>query len=122
MDKKPLNLLVVDNDEDWLALLEKFFASEGFAVQTAQKCSEALRKALASRPDCVIVDRHLDCEDGLSLCCAVRAEAGLKGVPIIMLSGGEEPEKACGCSYDAFVCKAQGVVPLLTAVKKLLKK
>lgn len=113
-------LLCVDNDEDWLALLEKFFALEGYNVYTAQTCAQALAKAKEFRPACLIVDLHLGCEDGMSVCSAVKASPELKGMPVILLSGAEAPDSACGCPYDAFVCKALGVSPLLRAVRKLL--
>jgi len=119
MNNSEKNLLVVDNDEDWLALLERFFSAEGYKVYSAQTCGGALKSAAARKPACIIVDLNLGGEDGLSVCCAVKADPELKGVPVIILSGADAPEMNCGCTYDAFVCKAQGVAPLLAAVKKL---
>ena len=115
------NLLVVDNDEDWLSLLERFFILEGYKVHTAQKCEEALVKAKELRPACIIVDLHLGRENGLDLCSAAKATAELKDIPVIILSGAEAPENSGGSSYDAYICKALGVVPLLTVVKKLTR-
>lgn len=112
------SLLIVDNDEDWLSLLEKILTSEGFMVYTAQKGGEALTLARTRKPDCLVVDLHLGGEDGLRLCCSIKATPELKGVPVIILSGADAPEPGSG-GYDAFVCKALGVGPLLAVIKKL---
>jgi len=113
-------LLLVDNDEDWLALLTRLLASEGYRVLTANTCAAAMRLADRERPHIVVADLNLDCESGLTLCCRVKASPTLKSVPVVILSGMEPAPQDRGCAWDAFVCKADGTARLLLVIKKLL--
>lgn len=113
-------ILLVDNDEDWLALLSRLVAAAGYRVLTANTCAAAIRLADRERPHAVVADLNLDCESGMTLCCHVKASPELKGVPVVILSGMEPAPTACGCAWDAFVCKADGTARLLLAIKRLL--
>ena len=113
-------VLVVDNDEDWLSLLERLLVSEGYRVLKAQNCAAAIKLDAQERLHCVIADLKIGAEDGMAVCCAIKRSPELKHVPVIMLSGAEQPETNCGCSCDAFVCKADGTTLLLKAVRKAL--
>lgn len=117
-DKK--TVLVVDNDEDWLLLLERLLCNEGYRVLKAQGCAEGVKLAAQEKPDCVIADLKIGAEDGMAICCAIKLSPELKHIPVIMLSGAELPETGCGCACDAFVCKADGTTLLLQAVRKAL--
>jgi response regulator RpfG family c-di-GMP phosphodiesterase len=117
--KKEL-VLIVDNDEDWLALLERLLAAEGLGVLKARGCGEAMRLAGERRPRCVITDYGLGEESGIELCCYLKASPLTRNVPVILLSGAEPPPSTCGCRWDAYVCKADGTGALVSVVKKLL--
>lgn len=111
-------LLIVDNDEDWLELLERFLKGQGFEVLSAQNNTAAVKTAMQTLPDCAIVDMKLGAEDGMDLCRFIKASPVLKGVPVIMLSGLDGAPEDAGC--DAFVCKADGMDRLLSVIKKLI--
>lgn len=110
-------LLIVDNDEDWLALLEKYLEGQGYGIVAAQDYAGAIKVAELVRPECVIVDLHLGSEDGERVCRYIKASPALKTVPVIILSGQDGLPEGSGC--DAFVCKADGVGRLLLALKKV---
>lgn len=118
MDISKKILLIVDNDEDWLALLARFLAGQGYSVLTAQDHDAAIKAAERTRPHCAIVDLNLGGEDGRNVCRDIKNNPALKGVPVIMLSGLDGVPEGSGC--DAFVCKIDGVERLLLAVKKVL--
>ncbi len=113
-------LLIIDDEEDWLSLLEKLLSAEGYCVLTAQNCAGAMDILSRNRPHCIISDVRLGAEDGSMLCCRIKSAPGLSDIPVIMLSGiGEEPANCC---CDAFVCKADSASSILAAVKKALSK
>ena len=114
-------ILIVDNDEDWLSLLERLLAAEGYAVLKALSCAEAMAAAGRARPHCVIADLKMGGESGMTVCCHLKSTPELSHIPFLLLSGAEPEETACGCGWDAFVCKADGTPALISAVKKLLK-
>ncbi len=120
MDPIKKILLIVDNDEDWLALLERFLQGQGYSVVSTQDYAGAVKAAEKVRPHCAIVDLKLGKEDGLSVCRYIKASPELKHVPVIMLSGLDGLPEGSGC--DAFVCKADGVERLLSVLKKVLSR
>ena len=111
-------LLLVDNDEDWLELLERFLKGQGFEVLSAQDHAGALTAAGRARPHCAVVDVKLGGEDGLKVCESLKAAPGLENVPVILMSGLDSPPEGSAC--DAFFYKADGVERLLSVIKKLL--
>jgi DNA-binding response OmpR family regulator len=111
-------LLIVDNDEDWLALLKMFLQGQGYEVVPTQDYAGAIKAAELVFPHCAIVDLKLGNEDGLSVCRYIKASPALKNVPVIMLSGLDGLPEGSGC--DAFVCKAEGIERLLSVINKLL--
>jgi len=113
-------ILVVDNDEDWLSLLERLLGNEGYRVLKAQSCAAAIKLAAQEKLHCVIADLKIGEEDGMAICCAIKRAPELKHIPVIMLSGAELPETTCGCACDAFVCKGDSTTLLLETVRKAL--
>lgn len=111
-------LLLVDNDEDWLALLDRFLEAQGYGVIVAQDYAGAVKTAERVRPHCAIVDLKLGSENGLSVCRYIKTSPALRKIPVIMLSGLDGVPADSGC--DAFVCKADGVERLLFVLKKVL--
>src|ERR1700716_1711089 len=66
-------VLVVDDDSDVLASLERGLRLSGFDVSTAVDGAEALRSATETRPDAIVLDINMPVLDGLSVVTALRA-------------------------------------------------
>ena len=113
-------ILIVDNDEDWISLLERLLINEGYRVIKAVNCGEAMAAAGRARPDCVIADLKMGSESGMTVCCHLKSTPELSHIPFLLLSGAEPEEPDCGCSWDAYVCKSDGTAALISAVKKAL--
>ena len=62
------DLLIVDDDEDILALLGSFFRSHAYAVTAASSGAGLFQALSAGAIDLVILDVMMPGEDGLSLC------------------------------------------------------
>ena len=77
-------LLVVDDDPDVLASLERGLRLSGFEVSTAVDGAEALRSATEFRPDAIILDINMPVLDGVSVVTALRAMDN--DVPVCVLS------------------------------------
>ena len=70
------HLLVVDDDAEILALIERYFSSQGFRVSMAAS-GTAMRAAIqADAIDIVLLDLGLPREDGLDLTRYLRAHLG----------------------------------------------
>ena len=77
-------VLVMDDDADVLASLERGLRLSAFDVATAKDGAEALRSATHTRPDAIVVDINLPVLDGVSAVTALRAMD--KDVPVCVLS------------------------------------
>src|SRR5271156_1717045 len=77
-------VLVVDDDSDVLASLERGLRLSGFEVSTAVDGAEALRSATETRPDAIVLDINMPVLDGVSVVTALRAMDN--DVPVCVLS------------------------------------
>jgi two-component system alkaline phosphatase synthesis response regulator PhoP len=94
--------LVVDDEVDILRLIEIKLRKAGFEVMTARDGQEGLSKALAEKPDLMLVDVVMPKLDGFSLVSEVRKSLGAAAPVIILLtSKGEEADVVKGLSSGA---------------------
>ncbi|ATM86961.1 two-component system response regulator GlrR [Yersinia massiliensis] len=103
--RKPANLLLVDDDPSLLKLLGMRLTSEGFNVTTAESGQEALRLLMREKIDLVISDLRMDEMDGMAL--FVEIQKHQPGMPVIILT-------AHGSIPDAVAATQQGVFSFLT--------
>jgi DNA-binding response OmpR family regulator len=86
------SILVVDDEPHVSEMLEEYFAELGYSVDVATTGDEALRLAVAKRPDAVILDMHLPDTTGEQLLVKLRTLDG--SLSIVMLSGYAEEDMA----------------------------
>ncbi len=86
-------VLIVDDEPDFLNLLEFNLANQGFEVITAPNGLEGLRRARCDAPQLIILDLMLPDLDGLSVCHILRNQPATRSVPVIMLSALDQPRK-----------------------------
>ncbi len=82
-------VLIVDDEPEFLDLVEFNLARQGFEVLTAQNGMNGLRRARSDLPDVILVDLMLPDIDGLSVCEILRAQPSTRDIPLIMLSASE---------------------------------
>ncbi|PEQ10722.1 DNA-binding response regulator [Novosphingobium sp. PC22D] len=89
MSDKPARVLVVDDDSELRALLQRFLSEHGFAVRTVDG-GKAMNAALRREPaDVIVLDLMMPGEDGLAILRRLRAEG--EQAPVIMLTARGEP-------------------------------
>jgi CheY-like chemotaxis protein len=86
-------ILVVDDDKDLVASLERVFRGNGYDVAVAYSGAEGLRALLAERPDLVVLDVMMETDTaGFEAADAIRSrrEASryreFRDVPIVILT------------------------------------
>lgn len=77
--------LVVDASETVRDFIQRHLRTRGFLVETAASGQEALDRMLSLRPDLLIAEHRMACEDGLSLFEAVSGNATLRSIPYLVL-------------------------------------
>ena len=84
MKEKP-RILVVDDDEEILAMLTRALTRHGFEMESAQSADAALALAEGQSFDAALVDLVMPGRDGRSLADALRRQ--FQGMPIGLLTG-----------------------------------
>ena len=116
------SILVVDDDEDILALLSKWLGSEGFKVHTSLSGEDALSQLDTLNPNLVITDLFMGGMSGMELLSIIHRDSPL--LPVIMLSGQAKiPDavKATHLGSSAFLTKPINKEELFEQVKKALR-
>lgn len=96
---------------------------EGFQVLVARDGEEGLERALAERPDLILLDVMLPKLSGLDVCRTLR-QRGLRA-PIIMLTArSQETDKVVGLEVgaDDYVTKPFGVRELMARIRAQLRR
>ncbi|MBL8950109.1 MAG: response regulator [Myxococcaceae bacterium] len=86
-------LLLVDDDVTQLKLTRAILVDAGFEVRTAKGGRDALEQARAEPPDLVVSDVLMSDCDGFRLCQELRADAGLKELPVVLVSAHFQAER-----------------------------
>jgi signal transduction histidine kinase/FixJ family two-component response regulator len=84
-------VLVVDDNSDMRRYLHSLLSAE-WRVRLASTGQEALDAARHDRPDVIVSDVMMPGIDGLHLVGRVRADAALRDLPVLLLSGRAGPE------------------------------
>ena len=89
MSGKTSRIIVVDDDPELRALLQRFLSGHGYHVRAVDG-GRALDSALQREPaDVVVLDLMMPGEDGLAICRRLRANGDT--TPIIMLTARGDP-------------------------------
>lgn len=112
-------VLIVDDEFGLAELLGAVLADEGHKIRVAMNGMQALDQATMERPDLILTDMMMPVMDGAGLIKALRADANLADVPVIVMSSMPEASVAARCSgYVAFLWKPFNVVQLLEVVSR----
>jgi two-component system, OmpR family, response regulator len=116
------HLLIVDDDEEILSLLTKFFRKHCHTVTVATSGAAMFTVLDQHSIDLVILDLMLRGEDGLSLCRQLRT---VSPVPVIMLTAmGDHTDRVVGLEVgaDDYLTKPFDQRELLARVKAVLRR
>ena len=84
--KKPIKVLIVDDEPDMRFFLCNLLGGCGYATIHAEDRQNGLRKAKKERPALIILDVMMPNEAGLQLYRDLKEDNRLKRIPVIMVS------------------------------------
>jgi CheY-like chemotaxis protein len=117
-------VLVVDDVATNRTMAVDMVRQLGFDVVEAVNGAQALDKAQALRPDCILMDMVMPEMDGLEATRRLRQLPGPYRVPIIAMSAsasGSDEQKCLAAGANAFLPKPIDVDKLLILITTLLK-
>jgi CheY-like chemotaxis protein len=118
------HILVVDDDENILALIKTILTQKNYTVSTALNGEKAVALLGKERFDAIITDAVMPLMDGNALAKRVKDNPELKDIPIIMITASKEAEMvkksfASGCVL--FLPKPFTASSLLSLIQLVLK-
>lgn len=116
-------ILIVEDNELNMKLFHDLLEAHGYATLQTRSGIEAITIARQHKPDLILMDIQLPELDGYEATRRIKADAGLRAIPIIAvtsyaLSGDEEKARTAGC--DDYVTKPYSPRALLAKVRHYL--
>ena len=84
-------VLIIDDDSSQRELLTRFLKREGFAVRAAADGPTGLKVAREVKPRAILLDVVMPQMDGWSVLNALKADAELEHIPVVMVTFVNEP-------------------------------
>ena len=114
-------IMIVDDEQEVLNMLQRYFLLDGYEVIAATGGEEALQK-LAEKPDIILLDINMPDIDGLSLCKNIR---DFVSCPILFLTANiEDSDKIKGFRVggDDYIVKPFSIDELGARVSAHLRR
>jgi signal transduction histidine kinase len=112
-------VLLADDNADLRDYISRLLAGHGYEVETVADGEAALASLRARRPDILVTDVMMPRLDGFGLLSAVRRDAALRELPIVMLSaraGDESKVEGLDAGADDYLTKPFSARELLARV------
>lgn len=118
-------ILCVEDDKVFADILVRTFQSEGFQVTHASNGEEGLKKAADDKPDLIVLDIGLPKKNGFEVLEALKTDAALAAIPVMMLSRlatKEDVEQCFALGCAEYLIKTQHAPEdILLHAKRLLR-
>ena len=121
---KGVRILLVDDFADAREMYTTYLEYEGFTVMPAASAVEAIRLAVAERPDLILMDAGLPGMTGWEAIAELKADSRTREIPVLMLTGHvlkESQERAAEAGADGFIPKPCLPDELSREIKRALK-
>jgi PleD family two-component response regulator len=86
-------VLVVDDEPDILDVVEEGMTMKGMECVRATSGAEALDVAMASKPDVILMDVHLNDANGVDVCQQIKARM-TTFVPVLLVTGQDQLDRS----------------------------
>ncbi|MCB1801725.1 MAG: EAL domain-containing protein [Gammaproteobacteria bacterium] len=123
-DENFARILIVDDDAGFRVTAEEALRAEAFATCSAGDGEQAIRLVEQRKPDLILLDAVMDGMDGFDACRRIRNTANGRNVPIIMVTGLDDPaalERAFQVGATGFATKPVSFPALIQRIRFVLR-
>ena len=86
-------ILLVDDDPLIIRMYQKKLSQEGYKVNTAVNCEDALIQVMKEKPNLILLDAMMPKMNGVETLKALKKEEKTKTIPVFILTNlGDKPE------------------------------
>ncbi|TAK20491.1 MAG: response regulator [Chloroflexota bacterium] len=115
-------LLVVDNNPDFIRLIERYLADTDWEAVGTPDAEQAYRLACERRPGVVLLDVVIPGRDGWDLLMQLKSTAETRDLPVIVCSVLNDPEIARSLGAAGYLHKPVSRAQLLEALAPLRRR
>lgn len=87
MTDSPTRLLIIDDQQDSIALLIAYLEDKSLDILVALDGQDGLSKAILGQPDLILLDISMPGLDGFAICKLLKEDFRTQRIPVIFLSG-----------------------------------
>ncbi|WP_257296662.1 Hpt domain-containing protein [Endozoicomonas sp. YOMI1] len=119
-----IKVLVVDDSVTVRKVTSRLLTRQGYEVISARDGVEAMTRLSEQKPDIMLLDIEMPRMDGFEVASAVRNDAELQDLPIIMITsrtGEKHRQRAFSLGVNEYIGKPFQEGPLLEAIGKLIE-
>jgi len=119
-DERP-HILLVDDDEDFLSMMDMRLTREGFKVYMAPNGYRLPDHIREDHPDLILLDIHMNGANGGEICKNLKSDERTRRIPILLFSGNNNiAEIADYCGADGYFSKPLDMAILKQKLTELL--
>lgn len=116
-------ILLVDDADTILMIEQMILNQEGYSLITARNGKQAVEKAVAQKPDLILMDILMPEVDGFEACRQIRQHEATRAIPIIMVTTRSEQKNMeagfhSGC--NDYVTKPIDRLELISKIRNFL--
>ncbi|MCK9594482.1 MAG: response regulator [Candidatus Omnitrophica bacterium] len=115
-------IVVVDDEPDVLKVEVFRLKKMGYEVYVAVNGKEGLELIREKKPDLVLLDLRLPVMEGTEVCIQMKADEGLRGIPVILVTASSDcvVEKVKLCKADDYMLKPFDSAEMAAKIVKFL--
>ena len=126
MDEKTTKILVVEDEEILLTALSEELKQEGFNVLGAKDGVEGVEKAVAEKPDLILLDLVMPRLDGIGALKQLKENTVTKDIPVVILTNLSDYDKISDAlsfgAMDYLVKANYRLEELINKIKTVLER
>ncbi len=105
-------ILVVDDEPDFVSIVQSNLEKEGFTVRVAYDGVEGMEKVRQSPPDLIVLDVMMPEKDGYQMCSELKRDEKFRDIPVLMLTAVADHVSSTRYShYDGMSMEADDYLP-----------
>jgi PAS domain S-box-containing protein len=116
------SILIADDDDRVRQLLRQEFEPRGFLVREAKDGTDAIAQIKALPPNLILLDIMMPKMNGFDVALVLKNDLSVTNIPIVILSGIEERERAANLGVEAYLTKPIDLDLLNRTIDQLLSE